>query len=289
MDAKDNFLENRRKPICNVPDMVSGNKPIDGGYYFFSEEEKEHFLLKDPQARKFFKRWLGGVEFINNTTRYFLHLEYAPPNELANMSESKKLIQKVKEYRLSSPSLPTQKLADFPTKFHTSFTSKSNYLAMPQVSSERRFFIPINFLDDSVLCGDKLRLIANATLFHFGVLNSTMHMAWMRTVTGRLKSDYQYSANIVYNNFPWPLNPTPSQKQTIETAAQAVLDARAAHPTSSLADLYDPLTMPANLTKAHQQLDKAVDAAYGKRKFATEAERVAFLFELYQQYTEVAT
>ncbi|WP_420836672.1 class I SAM-dependent DNA methyltransferase [Agitococcus lubricus] len=285
VDAKNQFLESRRQPICSVPEMVSGNKPIDGGYYFFTENEKSDFIKKEPIAEPYFKRWLGGEEFINNTVCYFLHLADVSPKDLAKMPESKKLIQKVKEYRAASPSLPTQKIADFPTKFHTSFTSTENYLAMPEISSERRVFMPIAFLGKSVLCSNKLRLVADATVFHFGVLNSTMHMAWMRTITGRLKSDYQYSVAIVYNNFPWPLNPSDKQKQTIEAAAQTVLDARAAHPECSLADLYDPLTMPANLLKAHQQLDKAVDAAYGKSKFANEAERVAFLFELYQQYT----
>ena len=158
---------------------------------------------------------------------------------------------------------------------------------MPQVSSERRMFIPIAFLKPGPLCGDKLRVVQNATLYHFGVMNSTMHMSWTRSVTGRLKSDYMYSAGIVYNNFPWPENPNEKQKQTIETAAQAVLDARAQFPDASLADLYDPLTMPPVLLKAHQTLDKAVDAAYGKTNFKTEAERVAFLFELYQQYTSL--
>jgi hypothetical protein len=158
---------------------------------------------------------------------------------------------------------------------------------MPQVSSERRQYIPIAFLHPGPLCGDKLRIVQNATIYHFGILNSTMHMAWTRSVTGRLKSDYQYSVHIVYNNFPWPENPSEKQKQAIETAAQAVLDARAKFPGSTLADLYDPLTMPPVLLKAHQHLDKTVDAAFGKTNFQTEAERVAFLFELYQKYTSL--
>ena len=172
-----------------------------------------------------------------------------------------------------------------PTRFHTEFIAEKPFLALPQVSSIRRFYIPIAFLDTSVLCGDKLRILPNATLYHFGVLSSAIHMAWVRTTTGRLKSDYQYSILIVYNNFPWPQTATDQQKQAIENAAQAVLDARARFPHASLADLYDPLTMPVDLTKAHQKLDATVDAAYAKRKFTGDSDRVAFLFELYQQMT----
>lgn len=283
VDAPSLAIASRSKPLCNIPAMVSGNKPIDGGHYFFTEAEKELFIQQEPLAAKYFKRWLGGEEFINNTVRYFLHLENAEISDLKKMPNSLKLVEKVRDYRAASTSLPTKKLADFPTKFHTSFSSNGKYLAMAQVSSERRFYMPIAFLDNSVLCGDKLRLVANATLYHFGVLTSLMHMAWVRTVTGRLKSDYQYSVKIVYNNFPWPVNPTDKQKSAIEAAAQAVLDTRAKYPDSSLADLYDPLLMPADLLKAHKAVDKAVDAAYGRTKFATEAERVAFLFELYEQ------
>lgn len=283
VDAPSLAIASRSKPLCNIPAMVSGNKPIDGGHYFFTEAEKELFIQQEPLAAKYFKRWLGGEEFINNTVRYFLHLENAEISDLKKMPNSLKLVEKVRDYRAASTSLPTKKLADFPTKFHTSFSSNGKYLAMAQVSSERRFYMPIAFLDNSVLCGDKLRLVSNATLYHFGVLTSLMHMAWVRTVTGRLKSDYQYSVKIVYNNFPWPVNPTDKQKSAIEAAAQAVLDTRAKYPNSSLADLYDPLLMPADLLKAHKAVDKAVDAAYGRTKFATEAERVAFLFELYEQ------
>lgn len=286
VDAPSLAILSRSKPISDVPVMVSGNKPIDGGFYFFDSIEKQQFIAQEPLAEKYFKRWLGGEEFINNTIRYFLHLENVLPNDLKKMPQALQLVEKVKQYRKTSSSVPTQKLADFPTKFHTSFQSESNYLAMAEVSSERRFYIPIAFLDNSVLCSNKLRLVANADLFHFGVLTSVMHMAWMRTVTGRLKSDYQYSVKIVYNNFPWPLNITDKQKKTIEDAAQAVLDARTKYPDNSLADLYDPLLTPIDLLKAHQTLDKAVDAAYSRKKFNSETERVAFLFELYEQYIE---
>ncbi|KAF0155275.1 MAG: DNA methyltransferase [Syntrophaceae bacterium] len=286
-DAPDFILQKRRSPICFVPEMCSGNKPIDDGNYLFTPDDKKDFLKKEPQAETYFHRWLGGVEFINNIERYYLWLGECAPMDLKKMPESLKRVEAVKKFRASSKSTPTKKLANMPTRFHNECIPSSTYLAMPQVSSERRQFIPISFLPPGPLCGDKLRIIQNATLYHFGVMNSTMHMAWTRTVTGRLKSDYQYSAAIVYNNFPWPENPSEKQKQAIETAAQAVLDARTQFPEASLADLYDPLTMPSVLLKAHQHLDKTVDAAYGKTNFQTEAQRVAYLFELYQKYTSL--
>ncbi|WP_180168343.1 DNA methyltransferase [Acinetobacter sp. YH01003] len=286
VDAPAISISSRSKPICNIPVMVSGNQPIDGGYYIFTKDEMLKFMNEEPLSKKYFKRWMGGEEFINNSFRYFLHLEQASLPDLKNMPKSLQLINEVKKFRASSNRVSTQKLADFPTKFQTSFQSESNYLAIAEVSSERRFYMPIAFLDSSVLCSNKLRLVANADLFHFGVLTSVMHMAWMRTVTGRLKSDYQYSVKIVYNNFPWPQEVTEKQKKRIEDAAQAVLDTRKKYPESSLADLYDPLLMPVELSKAHQSLDKAVDSAYSRKKFNNEAERVAFLFELYEQYLQ---
>jgi hypothetical protein len=286
VDAPSVVLLRRSKPICNVPPMVTGNKPIDDGNYLFSPENKNSFLKVEPKAEKWLFRWLGGEEFINNIERWCLWLGDCPPEELRYMPEVIKRVDAVQKFRFASKSLPTKKLASLPTRFHTEFVPKGSFLAMPQVSSERRRFIPIAFLTPDYLCGDKLRVIENSTLYHFGVLNSTLHMAWTRQVCGRLKSDYQYSALIVYNNFPWP-EPNGKQRENIEAAAQAVLDARAAHPQASLADLYDPLTMPANLLKAHQALDKAVDAAYGYKGASTDAARVAFLFERYQAITSL--
>lgn len=202
------------------------------------------------------------------------------------MPEAVKRINAVQKFRNSSNSLPTKKLAATPTRFHTEFIPEKLFIAMPQVSSERRKIIPIAFLSPDFMCGDKLRVIENADLWHFGILNSIFHMAWTRQVCGRLKSDYQYSALIVYNNFPWP-EVNVLQTAKIESAAQAVLNARAVHTNASLADLYDPLTMPNNLLKAHNALDKAVDAAYGYKGAATDAARVAFLFERYQQITSL--
>ena len=302
VDAPDVVLPRRSKPICAVPEMVTGNKPIDDGNYLFTTEERDAFITREPASQKWFRRWLGGDEFINAIDRWCLWLGDCPPGELRTMPEVMKRVQAVKTFRQSSKSPPTQKLAATPTRFHTEFIPKGLYISLPQVSSERRDTIPMAFLDTDVLCGDKLRLIEGASLFHFGVLLSTMHMAWTRQVCGRLESRYQYSALIVYNNFPWPdlppksepnqpLAPIHQAQAAIETAAQAVLDARAQFPTSSLADLYDPLTMPPVLLKAHHKLDAAVDKAYqlcgGKKSYASDAERVAFLFQRYQQLTSL--
>ena len=284
VDAPDIMLQKRNTPICPVPKMCSGNQPIDDGNYLLTPEEKETFIKKEPQAASYIRRWLGGVEFINNIERYYLWVGDCPPGELRKMPETLKRIEAVKNFRLASNRKQTQKLADSPTRFQTECIPENAYLAMPQVSSERRRYIPVAFLEPGPLCGDKLRVIQDATLYHFGVLDSTMHMAWVRATTGRLKSDYQYSALIVYNNFPWPDSPSDKHRQAIETKAQSVLDARAQFPDSSLADLYDPLTMPPVLLKAHKELDKAVDTAYERKDFNTEAERVAFLFGLYQKY-----
>lgn len=286
VDAPNVVLERRSKPLCSIPEMKSGNKPIDDGNYLFTPKEKAEFIACEPGAERWFRRWLGGDEFLNGIERWYLWLGDCPPNELRQMPNVMKRIEAVRQFRLNSISAPTQKLSTTPTHFHTECIPKGSYIALPQVSSERRIYIPIAFLDQQVLCGDKLRIVENATLFHFGILISLMHMAWVRSVTGRLKSDYQYSALIVYNNFPWP-EPTDTQRQAIETAAQAVLDARALFPNATLADLYDPLTMPPELVRAHQTIDRAVDAAYGKKSFASEAERVAFLFERYQTITSL--
>ena len=285
LDAPDVVLPRRSKPLCDVPKMGTGNKPIDGGNYLFTPEERAVFLAKEPAASPYFRRWLGGDEFLNNIERWYLWLGDCSPGQLRAMPEAMKRVQAVRETRLASKSAPTQKLAETPTRFHTEFIPTAPFLALPQVSSERRSFIPVAFLMPDALCGDKLRVVEDANLFHFGIMTSTMHMAWVRYTTGRLKSDFQYSALIVYNNFPWP-TPTDKHRTALETAAQAVLDARAAHPGASLADLYDPLTMPPNLVRAHRKLDAAVDAAYGYKGATTDAARVAFLFARYQSLTQ---
>lgn len=287
VDAPDAVLNNRNTPICPTPEIGIGNKPIDDGNYLFSEEEKNQFLQKEPQAEKYFHLWFGADGFLNGYYRYCLWLGNCSPAELQAMPEAMKRVEAVRQFRLASKSAPTQKLAQTPTRFHVENMPEKPYILIPRHSSESRLYVPCGFIEPSVICGDSNMLLPSATLYEFGVITSLMHNAWIRTVCGRLKSDYRYSAGIVYNNFPWPENPTEKQKQAIEDAAQSVLDARVQFPDSTLADLYDPLTMPPILLKAHHILDKAVDAAYGKKNFPTEATRVAFLFELYQKYTSL--
>ena len=302
VDARDVVLPRRSKPICDVPEIGIGNKPIDGGNYLFSTKERDVFIAKEPASAKWFRRWLGADEFLNGYERWCLWLGDCPPSELRVMPLAMQRVQAVKTVRLASKSPPTQKLAATPTRFHVENMPGASYLVLPEVSSERRLFIPLGFEQPTTLCSNLVKIAPDATLFHFGILSSTMHNAWMRTTCGRLESRYRYSAAIVYNNFPWPDLPTdvePNQPLTpadkaqaaIETAAQTVIDARAPFPGSSLADLYDPLTMPPLLLKAHQKLDAAVDKAYqlcgGKKSYTSDAERVAFLFERYQQLTSL--
>ncbi len=295
VDAPDVVLVNRQHPICAVPEIGIGNKPIDGGNYLFTPEEKAEFLAREPRAAKWFRRWIGADEFINNYERWCLWLGDCPPEELRKMPEAMKRVEAVREERLASKSAPTQKLAATPTRFHVENIPDAPYLVIPEVSSERRRFIPIGFMQPDTLSSNLVKVISHATLYHFGILTSTMHMAWVRYACGRLESRYRYSAGIVYNNFPWPDEPTDKQRATIETTAQTVLDARAqfmlpspasgrgaggegervsiAH-SASLADLYDPLTMPPALVKAHQKIDAAVDACYRKAAFTSDAQRV---------------
>lgn len=302
IDAPDVVLPRRSSPLCAAPEIGIGNKPIDGGHYLFSTEERDAFIAKEPASAKWFRRWLGADEFLNGYERWCLWLGDCPPNELRTMPLAMQRVQAVKALRLASKSLPTQKLASTPTRFHVENMPQAPYLVLPEVSSERRTFIPLGFEEPSTLCSNLMKIAPSATLFHFGILSSTMHNAWMRAVAGRLESRYRYSAAIVYNNFPWPdlpatlapnkpLTPAHKAQAAIEVAAQTVLDVRAQFPDSSLADLYDPLSMPPALLKAHQKLDAAVDKAYqlcgGKKSYASDAERVAFLFERYQQLTSL--
>ncbi len=286
IDADNIFLDNRSAPICNVPQIGIGNKPIDGGYYLFTAVEKDAFIQVEPQSEKWFRAWYGAQEFIDNKPRYCLWLKHCPPNELRKMPECMKRIEAVRQVRLSSKSEGTRKLADTPTKFHVENFPEGHYIVIPEVSSERRRYVPMGYMDDNVLCSNKLRLMPNATLYHFGILESNVHMAWMRVVCGRLKSDYDYSIKIVYNNFPWP-TPTEAQRTKIEQTAQGILDARALYPDCSLADLYDEVAMPPELRKAHQENDRAVMQAYGfDIKTTTEASCVAALMKMYQELTE---
>lgn len=286
LDAENIFVESRNKPLCDVPEIGIGNKPIDGGNYLFTQQEMLDFVKKEPAAEKWFKPWYGSQEFINRKPRYCLWLGNCPPHELRKMPECMARVEAVRNVRLASKSAGTVKLADTPTRFHVENMPKGTYVVVPEVSSERRRYVPMGYMDDSVLCSNKVRLMPNATLYHFGILTSNVHMAWMRAVCGRLKSDYDYSIKIVYNNFPWP-TPTEAQKAKIEQTAQGILDARALYPDCSLADLYDEVTMPPELRKAHQQNDRAVMQAYGfDVKTTTESSCVAELMKLYQELTK---
>lgn len=285
VDAPNVFIESRNKAICDVPKIGMGNQPIDNGIYLFSKPEMDEFIFSEPKANQYFHFWYGAQEYINNQPRYCLYLGKCPPNELRNLPKCLMLVNQVREYRLQSKRKSTIKLADIPTRFQTENMPTTDYIVIPEVSSERRKYVPIGFMNPEVLCSNKLRLMPNATIYYFSILTSNVHMAWMRSVTGRLKSDYSYSINIVYNNFPWPL-PTDEQKATIEQTAQAILDARALYPESSLADLYDEVTMPPELRKAHQNNDRAVMKAYGFPTKMTESECVAELMKLYQKLVE---
>lgn len=284
VDAKDILIENRNTPICNVPKMMYGSKPTDGGFYILSNEEKIDFLIKEPNASKFIKPFLSAREYLNGEKRWCIWLVDANPNELKNCPMLLQRIEAVKKFRSESIAASTR---DY--KYHNLFRQvtqpKDDFLLVPRTTSENRSYIPIGFFSKDFIVSDTCQSIPNASLFHFGILNSTMHMAWVKTTCGRLKSDFRYSKDIVYNNYPWPENPTEKQIKTIEEKAQNVLDVRASFPNSSLADLYNPLTMPPALVKAHNELDKAVDAAYSKQAFTSEAKRMEFLFELYEKYT----
>jgi hypothetical protein len=248
-------------------------------------EQKEELIELEPNAKKWIRPFLMGREFLNNIPRFCLWLKDITPSELKNMPLVYERVQKVKEFREKSKRPQTLKAAKYPMLFGEERHPDSDYLAIPKVSSETRYYIPIGFCTNDIICGDKLFNLPNATLYHFGILISVMHNTWMRYIGGRLKSDYSYSNTIVYNNFPWPVSPSDKQKEAIEKAAQGVLDARAQFPESSLADLYDPNTMPPVLVKAHQQLDKAVDLSYRPQPFLNETKRIEFLFELYDKYT----
>ena len=279
IEASNVFITSNKKPICNVPVMTTGNRPADGGNLIIESEDYDEFIRKEPNAKKYIKKLTGAVEYINNKDRYCLWLVGVSPSELRKMPEVMKRIEACRQDRLKGAS-DRQKLADTPTLFRETKNPKS-YIIVPRVSSENRRYIPLGFLGNDVIPTDSATIIENAEIYHFGILTSNVHMAWMRAVAGRLKSDYRYSKDIVYNNFPW-CNSTPEQKANIEKTAQAILDARAKYPDCSLADLYDETTMPPELRKAHQANDFAVMAAYGFNRKITESECVAELMERYQ-------
>ena len=285
VEGKDITVKNRKSPICKVPEMNYGSMPIDEGNLILTDEEKEEALKNEPQIINAIKKYTGGDEFINNKKRWCLWLQNIEPSVLKNSKFILDRIEKTKNFRLSSNRAATNKLAEKPMLFGEIRQPNSKYIIIPKVSSENRKYIPIGILEPTTITSGSALIIPNANLFMFGIMTSVMHMVWMKATCGRMKSDFQYSASIVYNNFPFPDNPNDKQIKAIETAAQKVLDARLQFPNSSLADLYDPLTMPPTLIKAHNELDKAVDLAYRPQAFTSEANRMVFLFELYEKYT----
>jgi hypothetical protein len=280
VNAPNVYIENRKKPLCDVPPMVFGSMANDGGHLLFSDEEKETFLEEEPAAGKWFRPIMGSQEFINKISRWCLWLEGISPTELQKLPLVRERVAKVRQTRSGSARESTRKLADFPALFGEIRQPDGDYLLVPSVSTENRDYIPIGFMPKDVIASNLVLIVPNATPYHFGILTSNVHMAWVRAVCGRLKSDYRYSAGIVYNNFPWP-EPNEKQRQAVEVAAQGVLDARASFLGASFAKLYDPTLMPPALAKAHRELDKAVKNAYGGKGFASEAERVADLMERY--------
>lgn len=283
LDGPDIFIESRSKPLCDVPYMSRGNQPTDGGNLIIEASDYDAFVKKEPKALKYIKKLVGAKEFINNLPRYCLWLVGASPSELRQMPSVMERVSKCREMRLNSPDAGTRRLADTPALFRET-NNPATFVVIPRVSSEHREYVPIGFMTSDTIVTDSVHIIPNATLYHFGVLTSRVHMAWMRTVCGRLKSDYRYSKDIVYNNFPWP-TPTEAQRQRIESAAQAILDARAMYPDSSLADLYDTVTMPPELRKAHRQNDMTVASAYGFAPETSEEDIVARLFIMYAEMT----
>jgi len=287
LNAPDIFIDARQNPLCDVPQMLNGGKPTEGGNLILDDEERDELVKANPLAEKFLRPYMMGKDFIMRKKRYCLWLVGISPSDIRQCPKVVERINRVREFRLASPKIATQKKAETPTLFDEVRECATDYVAIPKVSSESRRYIPMEYLSKDIIPGDKLFMIPSASLYTLGIMTSNVHMAWMRAVCGRLKSDYSYSNTIVYNNFPWP-TPTDEQKAKIEQTAQAILDARALYPDSSLADLYDELTMPVELRKAHQENDRAVMQAYGfpvKSSF-TESQCVAELFKLYKELTK---
>ena len=286
IDAENIFIETRKKPLCDVPNMIKGSSPVDGGNLFISEEESKTIQEQNPNLKKYIKKFYGAREYLHNLNRECLWLEGIKPAEVKSSSLLLEKIQAVKEFRLASTKVATQKYAEYPMRFMEMRQPDNDYILVPRHSSENRRYIPFGFMSKDIICGDANNMIPSATLYHFGIIISNVHMAWTRAVCGRIKSDYRYSNDIVYNNFPWP-DITEKAKEMIEKTAQGILDARNIYPESSLADLYNPLTMPIELKKAHQANDRAVMKAYGFNvKEMSEADCVAELMKLYQKRVE---
>ena len=281
-------VEERPEPICDAPRLKTGVQMIDNGILTFDDAEKDAFLAGEPKAQSLFKKYLGGDEYINGFHRWILYLRDVPPETLRSLPRVQDRIARVRAYRESSSRPSTVAMANYPTQIGVDERLSAPYLVIPNVSSERREYVPVGWLGTDVIANQKLRILPNVNRWQFGILTSRMHMAWMRTITGRMKSDYMYSVGIVYNNFPWP-EASEAQKRKIRELAQAVLDARAKFPNSTLADLYDPDTMPPELRKAHHRLDEAVDALYKRGGFQSDRERVEHLFGLYEKLVQPLT
>lgn len=285
IDGENVFVENHSVPICkDVPEARSGNKPIDGGNYLFTDEEKEEFVKKEPGAEKYFRRWYGSEEFINRCPRWCLWLGDADPSELIKLPECIKRIEAVRDFRLASKSEGTVKLADRPTRFHVESMYTTPFLVMPLTSSERRTYVPIGFLGPENLASNLVTIVPDCSIFHFGVITSSVFMAWMRAVCGRLKSDYRITKDNVYNNFPWP-SVNEEQIAKISQTAQAILEVRELYPSVSFAEMYGKMILFPDLMKAHRTNDATVLEAYGFPKDATESDIVARLFKMYQELT----
>ena len=283
IEGTDTAVVNRSRPICDVPEMGIGNKPIDDGNYLFTSDEKCKFVKAEPAAKEYIRAFFGADDFLQCHPRWCLWLGDCSPQNLRQMPEVMMRVEAVRTFRKKSKSRPTRKLAATPTRFHVENIPTSPYLLIPRHSSERRKYIPIGYVKPEILAGDSCLIISDTTPYHFGVLSSAMHMAWVKQVCGRLKSDYRYSTKLVYNNYPWPEGPTAKQRAAVKAAAQKVLDARKKFPDATLADLYDPLAMPKELTKTHADLDRAVDRCYRRQPFQNDRQRVEYLFALYEK------
>jgi len=284
IDAPNILISKRGKPICSVPKIVFGNMPNDGGNFLFTEEEKDRFIEAEPKAKKWMKPFISGHEFLHGEKRYCLWLTHITPDELKELPEVRSRILAVKHLRAASPRKATNLLAEYPKLFGEIRQPNSDYLLIPATTSENRKYIPVGFFTKNDIAADSCCIVPNASLFHFGVITSAMHMTWVKHVCGRLESRYRYSNTIVYNNYPFPIGVSDKNREAVERYAQEVLDTRAEY-DNTLAELYDPITMPDNLKKAHLNLDRAVDKCYGNTTFNNETQRMQFLFGLYQDYT----
>ncbi|MDR2675533.1 MAG: N-6 DNA methylase [Opitutaceae bacterium] len=282
----DTFVTKRTRPLGDVPEIRCGNKPSDDGNFIFTDAGKREFLRIEPEARRYFRRYTGSEEFINGGMRWCLWLKGIEPDELRKLPEIMKRVEAVRQFRMKSSAAPTREAANRPAEFFYMNQPDGKYIAIPEVSSERRPYIPIDLLPSKIISSNKIYIIPSEDIYLFAVLTSAMHMAWVKQVGGRLESRYQYSGSMVYNTFPWPQKPTARQCAAIEAAAQAVLDARARRPASTLADLYDPISMPPDLHRAHEKLNRVVDRAYRSEPFKNDRARVEHLFHLHQTLTD---